>query len=288
MLAGACSLPPLPPPCSLATAATTSSISSKKKIHTSQIKDGFNTSENSSTNQFVHRRRRRRVQHITNQPIHKSIRTSQTKEQGSTKKNSSSLAETQEHQKGRLLRRHSAAASSFFGGRAQLPPPPSAGTPLLPSGATALSPPSLPQAMRARRPDPAVGKPDPVAGRTDPVAGKPDPVAGNAGGAGERRRWPSPHGGAPPLQLRQRRGGRIRPPYGGAPLPPTPVAAWRPDPVVWRSDPASPRQHVTALGWPRARTSLPRPPWVRTACSSTSDGDGRASSIFTRTAPPRR
>ena len=66
--------------CSLATAATTSSISSKKKIHTSQIKDGFNTSENSSTNQFVHRRRRRRVQHITNQPIHKSIRTSQTKD----------------------------------------------------------------------------------------------------------------------------------------------------------------------------------------------------------------
>ena len=63
MLARACSLPPLPPPCSLDTAATTSSISSKKKIHTSQIKDGFNTLE---------------------KLIHKSIRASQTKEKGST------------------------------------------------------------------------------------------------------------------------------------------------------------------------------------------------------------
>ena len=60
MLPGACLLLP---PCSLATTATTSSISSKKKIHTSQIKDGFNTSE---------------------KLIHKSIRASQTKEKGST------------------------------------------------------------------------------------------------------------------------------------------------------------------------------------------------------------
>ena len=211
-----------------------------------------------------------RIQHIR-KLIHKSIRASQTKEKGSThhksthpqidsyitdkgaglntQKNSSTPAETQEHQKGRLPRRHSAAASSFSGGRARLPPPPSAGAPLLPSGATALSPPSLPQAMRARRPDSAVGKPDPVAGRPDPVAGKPDlvagkpdPVAGNAGGGG-----------------------------------PLPTAA------------LLPFNSSTSDGDGRAsRTSLPRPPWVRTACSSTSDGDGRASSIFTRTAPPRR
>ena len=44
-------------------ASTTSSISSKKKNHTSQTKDGFNTSE---------------------KLIHKSIRASQTKEKGST------------------------------------------------------------------------------------------------------------------------------------------------------------------------------------------------------------
>ena len=191
----------------------------------------------------------------------------------------------------------------------RLPPPSPAGErgcllllqrahPSFPSGATALSPPSLPQAMRARRPDPAAWKPDPVAGRTDPSSSSPsspDPGAGEAAAARATRAAEASGGGGPlptaallPLQLRQRRGGRIRPPYGGAPLPPTLVAAWRPDPVTWRSDPASPRQHVTALGWSRARTSLQRPPWVRTACSSTSDGDGRASSIFTRTAPPRR
>ena len=74
MLAGACSLPPLPPPCSLATAATTSSISSKKKFihHKGRIQhirkthpqidsciadeeEWFNTSQiNPSTDRFVH------------------------------------------------------------------------------------------------------------------------------------------------------------------------------------------------------------------------------------------
>ena len=62
MLAGACSLPQLPPLCSLATAATTLSISSKKK-NSYITKDGFNTLE---------------------KLIHKSIRASQTKEKGST------------------------------------------------------------------------------------------------------------------------------------------------------------------------------------------------------------
>ena len=55
----------------------------KKFIHHRQRTDSTHQ-KNSSTNRFMHHRRRRRVQHITNQPIHKSIRTSQTKEQGST------------------------------------------------------------------------------------------------------------------------------------------------------------------------------------------------------------
>ena len=151
---------------------TTSSISSKKKIHTSQIKDGFNTSENSSTNQFVHRRRRRRVQHITNQP-HPQIDSYITDKGAGLNKKKLILTggDTGAPEKG-----------DCRGDTVRLPPPPLAGAPFLPSDATALSPPSLPQAMRARRPDPAAEKPDPVAVRTDPVAGKPDPVAGNAGG----------------------------------------------------------------------------------------------------------
>ena len=105
--------------------------------------------------------------------------------------------EEREHQKGRLPRRHSAAASSFSGGRARLPPPPSAGAPLLPSGAMALSPPSLPQVMRARRPDPAAGKPDPVAGRTDLGSSSPSPPDPGAGEAAAARATQASGGGGP-------------------------------------------------------------------------------------------
>ena len=88
MLAGACSLPPLPPPCSLATAATPLSISSKKKnsyitdkgriqhirkthpqidSYIADEGEGFNTSQiNPSINRFVHHRQRIRVQHKQN------------------------------------------------------------------------------------------------------------------------------------------------------------------------------------------------------------------------------
>ena len=52
-------------------------IQEKKFIHHRQRTDSTHQ-KNSSTNQFVHRRRRRRVLHITNQPIHRSIRASQT------------------------------------------------------------------------------------------------------------------------------------------------------------------------------------------------------------------
>jgi len=74
------------------------------------------------------------------------------------------------------------------------------GAPLLPSGATALSPPSLPQAMRARRPDPAAGKLDPVAGRTDLGSSSPsppDPGAGEAAAARATRAAQASGGGGP-------------------------------------------------------------------------------------------
>ena len=92
--------------------------------------------------------------------------------------------------------------------------------------------------MRARRPDPAVGKPDPVAGRPDPGSSSPSPPDPGAGEAVV----------AVALSPRRRSS------------PSTPAAAWRPDPASLRrrSSPSNSGSGVEAgSGDVEVRSGLP-------------------------------